>query len=289
MKAENTQLAILLAIITTLLLSSLNALIKALGHHIDPFALIFYRNLFSMLPLLLWLKRKNIWPQFTAIELKQHFPRAVLGILSNICFIVAVQNMKLSDATAVSLSMPLFVSFLAPLLLKEKFNAERMGFVLAGFAGVLIILKPQGEMDLLTSVIALANPIFYALAIINLRHLSKTLHVEIIVFYYAFFSIVLTLPWAIWAGPKLDLNMIITLIALGFIGVVMQYTQTKSLELANASIIAPLNYLAIVWNTLLAIIFWHEWPNSMAWLGMALVVGMGLALNFMARPKKIIV
>lgn len=288
-KPQNFRLAVAYAIASAFTGATMNALIKALGHAIDPFTFIFYRNLFAMPILLLWLKQKKEWPSFSRYELAAHFPRAILGMVSYACLLYALQYMKLANANTISLSMPLFVSIFAPFLLKEKTNITRIACVLIGFIGIILILRPDGNLPVHAAIIAIFHPILFAFAIINLRHLSKTVSPELIVFYFAFFSILFSLPWAIFHTPEIKWEMMATIAAVGLLGILLQYTQTKSLELAEATAITPFNYLSIIWSIMIGIIFWAEWPDGLAWAGMALVVSMGLALNFLAKPQKVIV
>ena len=123
---------------------------------------------------------------------------------------------------------------------------------------------------------ALGGAVFYALAMISIRWLSATEPAATTVFYFTLFATIvgaLTLPFQ-WQTP--DVDGFVILAGIGLIGGIAQMAMTQAFRLAPASIVAPFEYLALVFAVGLGYAFWDEVPDAFIIAGSAIVIASGL-------------
>jgi drug/metabolite transporter (DMT)-like permease len=149
-----------------------------------------------------------------------------------------------------------------------------------GFVGVIVMVKPDAGLFDRIAILALTATVFYALVIVFIRKLSRTETSLAIVFYYALTSTIVTgavMPF-VWVMP--DLEGWVLLILVGVIGGVAQFAMTNAFRLADVSIVAPFDYMHIIWAALLGFFIWGEVPGNSIWLGTAIVMASGIYILF---------
>jgi drug/metabolite transporter (DMT)-like permease len=263
----------------TLLFSCMNATAKALGTGYSALQLIFFRNLFALLPLGLVLLRGDSLADLKTRRPLGHMLRAVAGLVSLGCFFFALPRLPLATVVAISFAAPLFVAGLSRPMLGERVQPPRFAAIAVGFSGVLVILQPTaGGLDpsILVAVIA---TLLYALVMIFMRQLNRTETPTAIVFYYLVSSVALSgmaLPF-VWMMP--DLQGWLLFGALGLFGGFAQLLMTTAFRHGDAALVAPFDYATILWSTAIGWLVWAEWPGPHLLLGGAIVVGSGLYLT----------
>jgi drug/metabolite transporter (DMT)-like permease len=115
--------------------------VRYLAEELHPLEIVFFRNLFSLLALAPLLSRQErslrangLWPL--------HATRAVLKIAALTAAFAAISLLPLSVFTAIAFTTPLFVALGATLFLGEPLRPSRMAAILAGFVGVVVVLRP---------------------------------------------------------------------------------------------------------------------------------------------------
>jgi drug/metabolite transporter (DMT)-like permease len=265
-------------LVATLLFSGMNAAAKALGTRYSVLQLIFFRNLFALLPLGMALLAQGSVAQLKTRRPLGHALRAVSGLASLACYFYAFARLPLATVTAVSFAAPFCVAALSWPLLGERVGRRRLAGIAIGFAGILLIVGPVGARLDLAIAAALAATVLYALVMIFMRQLNRTEQPAAIVFYYLLSSVALSgcaLPF-VWSPP--DWTGWALLLALGLFGGFAQLAMTVAFRHGDAALVAPFDYSTIVWSTLIGGFGWHEWPGPGLWLGVAVVVGGGLWL-----------
>ncbi len=265
-------------LIATLLFSGMNATAKALGTGYSALQLIFFRNLFALLPLAVALASNGSTAHLKTQRPLGHAARAVAGLASLGCFFYAFARLPLATVTAISFAAPFCVAALSWPLLGERVGGRRIAGILVGFVGVLVIAQPTGAPLELATAAAVAATILYAVVMIFMRQLNRTEHPTTIVFYYLISSVVLSgcaLPF-IWTRP--DLSGWLLFLALGLFGGFAQLAMTIAFRHGDAALVAPFDYTTIVWSTLIGGLVWQEWPGVRLWTGVVIVIGGGLWL-----------
>lgn len=263
-------------ILATALFSVMNALVKWLGPDYPTIQLLFFRNLFAMLPVLVLLWRVGAIDALRTHRPLDHLWRALVGLTSAGCFFYALANLPFATVIAISFAAPLFVTAFSVPLLGEYVGPRRWAAVVVGFAGVLWIVRPGAETVDLTVVVAVVATVLYALVMIFVRRMNRTESPGAIVFYYLAASVLITgcgLPF-VWVAP--DVTGWLVLVALGVIGGLAQIAVTMAFRFADAAVIAPFDYVAIVWTSVLGFAVWGEVPASHVWTGLAVVIASGL-------------
>lgn len=258
----------------------MDGLVKWLGATYPTMQLIFFRALFAFIPLSLFLFSGKPGERFRFGDPLGHVLRAIAGLVSLSAFFYAFAHMPLADVVAIAFAAPLFVTALSVPLLGERVGPRRWLAVLVGFVGVLIMVRPGSGVFEPLAALALVATLFYALVLIFVRRLVHSNSNAAIVLVYLLVSIVVSgafLPFQ-WVTPTLtDLGL---LVALGLVGGLAQLTATAGYRYADASVLAPFDYLTILWASLIGYFVWGEIPGNHIWLGVALVIGSGLYILY---------
>ena len=213
-------------LLTTFLLTVAAAQAKQLGQRLPIAEVVFFRMALGFLFMLPWMLRGGI-ANLATQRLKVHFWRAALGIGSYVLYIYAISNMLLANAVALAFSTPLWMILVSRLTLGERAGWARGLATLAGFAGILIIARPDVEISL-PALAALAAALLLSLAMISVKRLSATDSSAKIAFYLQVFGTLFTLPNTVvsWVPPT-PIEWV-NLIALGMVGTVGLVTQARA-------------------------------------------------------------
>lgn len=208
--------------------------------------------------------------------------RVVFGSFEVALFYVTVIYLPLADAMTIWLAAPVWVVILAALLLGERVDARRWLAAAAGFAGVVVALNPTGASLTMPALIAVLGSVLFAAMMIASRQLRATPDVTL-VFWQTLGALVMGLvltPFG-WVSPSLTDAALLAL--LGIIAMGGHICVTRSLKLAEASVVVPYQYTLIVWALIFGWFVFGDWPTpAMIWGG-ALIVVAGLALLVIER------
>ncbi len=156
--------------------------------------------------------------------------------------------------------------------------AIALSFVM-GFLGVMLITRPGFSEGSPALYAALGSALFFAIVTVWLRRLNKTEHPLAISFYYNFTGSLIFLLWT-WSGGWSEAwgQNLEMLLLLGLLGIIQQVMLTYSFRYAEASLLAPFDYLTLPLALLFGFWFWNEFPDWMSLLGSAVIVLSGMML-----------
>jgi len=268
------------------------SLIKVLADAMPPGQIVFFRSLFAMPVILLWLApRGEIRERLHTNMPWGHFGRAIVGVLAMGLTFAGLAYLPLPEVTAIGYAAPLLTVIFAAVLLGERVGAYRLGAVILGLSGVLIVLSPrlslsaedftQGET--LGAALVLGGAVFAALAQVFVRKLMTTETTSAIVFWFSATAMalsLLSLPFG-WVMPTPSQALILVLV--GLLGGLAQVLLTTGFRWADASVVAPFDYVSILFA--LAIGYWvfAEVPTFTMLCGAALVVFAGMLIIWRER------
>lgn len=274
---DNYLLAMGAAVVAFFLFAVMNVFAKLLADHHHVIEVAFYRNLIAVMPFLFIiyaLGKKEIL--VIRSNVKGIIVRSVLGTVSLILTFAAYAAMPMADATAFLFTSSLIVPALGFFFLGERVGKYRWGAIAIGFIGVLIMLRPTGELNALGVTLALSAAAMHASLQTILRGLGKTERPETVTFYFlligTFISaipmpFVFTMPtWH--AAPFL--------LGIGLCGALAQFFLSTAYKNAPASIITVFNYSGIIWATTFGWFIWNDWPTTSIWIGGAVVIASNL-------------
>ncbi|HEX9448494.1 MAG TPA: DMT family transporter [Dongiaceae bacterium] len=207
---------------------------------------------------------------------RTHAIRALLVVATTWTFYECLRYLQLADAIAIAFAAPLFMTSLSGPLLGEKVGPRRWAAVLVGFVGVIVAVRPgQGGISW-GAVLALSAAATYALGQLWLRPLTGKEKGHNILFYSAVFSGLVGLIPAIleWKNPSFG-DWLLFLLQ-GSCSAIAQLCMIRAFKVGEASLLAPLEYTALLWATILGFAFWGQWPTIQVLGGAGIIIGSSL-------------
>lgn len=222
----------------------------------------------------------------TAIFKTQSLPRQLLrGLLmitTTVLFFSVLGRLPLAEATAINFMAPLFLMAMAPWLLREPHRLHRWVGVLAGFAGMLLVVRPGAQLDPVGVVLGLLTALAFALFQITTRRVAHDDPLTTNYYGGLFGTVALTLalPW-IWVVPDLSAWEWALLASTGVSGFLGHWLQIAAYKKSPATLLAPFSYLQIVAAATLGWAVFGQLPGQTTAIGIALIclAGLGVALT----------
>lgn len=213
-----------------------------------------------------------------------HIVRGFLSTAVLWCFIYSLTALSLADAYTIFMSAPLLIVALSVPMLGEQVGWQRWIAVMVGLIGVLIVLEPTGSNVItLGGMAALASAFGYALGAIFVRVLSRTdSSAAITVIPLAVLTLICG-AWSIAAWVPLQSEHWPWIAGLGIFGALGQYFFTEAFRHAQAGVIAPLEYTALIWGVLFDWLLWLTVPSARMLTGAAIIVASGLYVIYRER------
>lgn len=270
-------LGISAALMSTVLFSTMDAIVKWLGSDYPVHQIMFFRCTVALVPVLIFLHRAGGIRVLRTNRPWLHGIRSVLGLLAMAAAFYGFTVLPLADASSIFYMAPLIATALSVPMLGEHVGIRRWLAVLIGLSGVLIIIRPGGEVFNPGGIAMLMAAIFVGINSNVVRMLSTTEQAISITFYFTLSSAIITtmlclyLKWVIPSGRDL-----ILLIGTGFLGGTAQYALALSLRYVKIGIAAPFRYLSIIAGGIYGYLFWSESPDSLTLTGIAIIIGAGL-------------
>ncbi|MGD0865289.1 MAG: DMT family transporter [Rhizomicrobium sp.] len=280
---------IALKLAATLAFSLMYAVIKLAGA-VPVGEVVFFRAVFAMVPLFA-LSAVTVGP-FAIMRTARpfrHVARSIAGMSSMFLNFAALALLPLADITAFSFVAPIFAVVLAAMMLSEHVGAFRWGAVLAGFAGVLLMVEPHGFGHFahsgfsLGALLALGGAFLSSFVVVFIRQMSATERSETIVFYFMLISAIVGAATMIWFRAPLTWSNTPWLVLCGLLGGIGQICMTYCYRYAEPSLLAPFDYVAMVWAVALGYFIFAEIPEPMVMAGAGVVSAAGIFIVWRER------
>lgn len=247
------------------------ALIKVAGERLPVTQILFVRQLgmaIMLLPAILMhfpgvLKTERLGLQFLRIGL------ALVAMLGGF---TAIINMPLADAVAIGFAKSFFVTIFAVIVLKETVGIYRWSAVAVGFLGVLIMVRPGTEGFSIYGAMAISGAAAAGLVMVVIRLLSRTESSKTILAYQALgVGLVMLIPAVInWVPPTPKEWAVLAGIA--FVSYFAQKANIYAFTYGEASFLASLDYVRLIYATLLGWLFFQQLPSLSTWVGSGIIV-----------------
>lgn len=265
--------------------------VRVLTTDLHPFVIVFFRSLFGLLMVAPFIvkNRMSLRSHYRLL----HVVRAALKMLSLAAFFTAIAFATLADVSAIAFTTPLFVTVGAWLFLREAPVPRRIVAVLLGFVGAWIILQPSQGQWSTPLLFALAGALLTAIIQLLLKVMSAHDSTETLVAWNLIVSVPLAAIPLIWFWNSPSTAQFALLALEGAVGVLNMTCMTRALSLAQASYVAPLEFVRLPFVALLAYLFFAEIPTNSTLTG-AIVIFLSTLLlanwaksdNFRARNKQ---
>lgn len=283
-------MGISLKVLSTVAFFFMVTLLKLVAETVPIGQVVFARNFFGMFPVLIMVSfRGELMMAFKTQRVSGHIGRAIIGVTAMVCSFTAFHLLPLADATAIGFATPLMVVVFAFFLLGEKVRIFRWSAVVVGFIGILVILSPHlgaGDFkdgEAVGAICAALGALFAALAMIFVRKLCETERTATIVTWFSGFATVFSLftiplglvvPSQAWILPDAETAGLLVLI--GLAGGVGQILLTQSYRFADASTIAPFDYINMLWAIAVGWLLFSDTPSAPVLVGSAIVIAAGI-------------
>lgn len=277
--SDRSSRAVALMLIAVAGFSLMDAGLKQLSAHYPAFQVAAMRGASSLPFVLAWaLHRGGIAP-LLRVRWPLHLLRGVMGIAMMASFVYALRTLPLATAYSIFFVAPLLVTALSVPILGEKVGRRRWTAIGVGLVGTLVLLRPTGDgFGSLAALAVLLAAVMYAVSAITVRMLARTDSTQAMMVWLMLMMAVGAgaLASPDWRPVRMDHAWLI--LGIGIAGGLGQYAVTEAFRLGEASLIAPLEYTALVYGVLLDLALWGVLPDGVTWLGAAIIVGSGLYL-----------
>ena len=272
----NNPRGILLMALGFALFAVADTIAKVLLDYYSPLQVVFIRMLglflgvnFVMIYNLKWFGKTQ--------NLSKQLLRGLAQTGSAVAFLFGLRNIPIADATSIAFVAPLFVIILSYFILKEPIGIRRWLAVIIGFSGTLIIIRPGFEMINFGHLFIIIAAFLFAFRQIISRVLAPTDNPVTTAFFTAYTSVfifVLFQPW-IWT-PITDKKHILLFILFATLAGTAEFLVIKSLQMAHAVVVSPLQYTLLIWVTVFGFIIWGIIPDFWTFLGAGVIITTGL-------------
>jgi len=256
-------------------------------HGASPLEILFYRNLFSFPTVVVWILTTGGFAAVKTNRPMAHATRSGIGVVVMFCTFLALSMLPLAEATVISFSAPLFATMLSALVLREKVMWHRWGAIAVGFIGVLIVVQPGGAaLPPLGVAIGLAAAFGSAVVVITLRQIGETESPVATVFWFNIACVLVTaLPMPLVFRHH-EPHVWLALVLAGLVAGVAQILMTAALRYAPVSVLAPFDYLQIVWATVWGLILFDTLPSKAGLIGAVLIAAAGCYVVWRERKLR---
>ena len=269
-----------------LLMALISALVKTLSPVYPLGEILLFRFIFATLSFWLILFSTAGIVALVTHRPMDHLFRSFSGIISLAMFYYAVSAIPIADATALAYAAPIFITLFSIFLLDEKIGIRRWLAVLMGFIGVLLIAQPGGAEWNPGFLAAIGSAVTGALVSIWLRRLSSSEKSVTIGVYYNSIGTLVCLAWVMVSGWLLPQGWdLLLFLVFGLMCAAQQWLLTISFRYAEASLLAPFEYLALIFAAIVGFVFWDEVPVLTTWLGAAVIAFSGLFIFKRKRQR----
>jgi drug/metabolite transporter (DMT)-like permease len=263
---------VLLMVATVAAFSTQDASLKWLSAGFGFWQIMFFGRILAV-PLALGLAlRSGGLAQIKSRRPWSHALRAALMIATMLCFIYALKHLPIADTIAIGFAAPLFMTAFSGPFLGEKVGPRRWAAVLIGFGGVMVILQPSGTGFGLAALAALSSALTYALLFIVSRKLTATESGPCLIFWNSFSMLVcagIALPWDFRMPEGIDVAVFVGTAVFGALG---QLLMTEAFRYGEVSLLAPIEYSALIWATLFGWLLWNQLPSPTVIAGAAIII-----------------
>jgi drug/metabolite transporter (DMT)-like permease len=241
-------------------------LVRQLTDGLHPLQVVFFRTAFGLAAMLPWLLRQGFGVLRTQ-HLRLHLLRALIAILAMVGWFTTLSLMPLAEATALSFTAPIFTSVLAVAILGEAMRLRRWTATAIGFLGALLIVRPGVETIDPAALLAIGTAAIWASSTILIKVMARTESAGAITTYMVLLTTPMTFLAALFVWQNPTLAQLGWAALLGTAGSIGHFCMSRALGTADATMVAPFDYLRLPIVALIAFLAFGEVPSVWVWIG----------------------
>ena len=271
---------------TLLSFSAVAIAIRSLAGAFSVFEILAARSLVGLVILLvLGIAHAPLRRSISLRRIGLHVARNTIHFAGQYLWALGVTLLPLATVFALEFTMPAFTVLLAALALGERLTPSRLGVVVFGLIGTLVIVRPGLETFRPMAVLVIVAAFAFAVSLILLKRLTTTETGYAIVF----FMNLIQLPLALAGSDplfllRIDAVGLVAVLALGFFGLAAHYCIAKAFAVGDASLVVPLDFLRL---PLIAVVGWALYGETLdpfVFVGSALIIA-GIVWNLHAEAR----
>ena len=262
------------------------AVVKYVGSDVPPPQAAFLRYLFGLVFLLPFLGHLHL----ARIPRREHVLQFVRGLIHSVgvlCWFYAMTQISIAEVTSLGYLTPVIVTVGAGLFLGERLNLVRILSVGGALLGALIVLRPgireidQGHLAML------GCATFLAVSFLMAKRLASRFNSAVIVTMLSLVSTLCLFPFAVAVWVPLTVSQFAWLFLVAFLATAGHFAMTQSFRNAPVSVTQPVNYLQLIWATLLGVLAFGESVDVFVILGGTIVVGSVTAVSWQSAMRSL--
>lgn len=300
--ADNRLLATVCVLAGVGLASTQDAIVKYMSGDYPAYEALMLRCIGSMPILVPILWRQGGLRMMATPLLGRIFLRGLILGVAYLCFVMAIAAMPIANAVAIYFTMPFFVAGLAGPMLGERVRWHRWLAIGAGFAGVLIMVRPGAAVFEPAAVFALLSALGYAVGQMIGRPISQKVPPIVISLWQngIYFSIALMLavlfhsfdfgefrhPSLVFLSRPLVMPAWrdgLLLLGSGVLAAFAMLLFVNAYKYAESNFVAPFEYSAMIWAVLFGLVVFGDFPDTYTWVGAAVVIAAGILMIWRDR------
>ena len=246
--------------------------------------IVFVRNVVGVCALLPWVLRHGRKSLYTT-RFGGHLWRALFGLCGMYTLFYALAHLPLAEALLLNYASPLFIPFIAWLVLSEHPPALMIPASLLGLVGVALIVKPVSLQLSLAAGVGAASGLFAACAMVSLRRISDTEPAQRVVFYFSAIGVVVSAIPLFWFAQAPTWTQLLWMVATGLSATNGQLQLTRAYGFAPAARVGAMGYSAVIFAGLIGWIGWGDQPDRYTLLGAMLVISTCVLASWSRAPR----
>ena len=246
--------------------------------------IVFVRNLMGVLALLPWVLRNGARSLKTN-RLGGHLWRSLFGLCGMYSLFYAITHLPLAESLLLNYASPLFIPFIAWVVLAERPPPLIIPASLLGLAGVALIVKPASVGFGLASWLGAASGVFAACAMVSLRRISDTEPAPRVVFFFSAIGTLVSLIPLYWFASLPTPMQMLLMAATGLAATNGQLQLTRAYSHAPAARVGAMGYSAVIFAGLIGWLVWDETLDRYSLLGAVLVIGTCVIAGWQRSPR----
>jgi drug/metabolite transporter (DMT)-like permease len=261
------------------LFAVLNVFTLIPSRHLNPYVMAFMRYFFGTLMLVPLVMKLGLHRAMSTDRLPLHVFRGAIHAGGMFLWFIGLPLSTLASVTALGFTGPIFVTIGAALFLGEKVRLRRWMAVLVGFTGAMIIIRPGvGDIGFGAICILISTPIFSASNIVS-KLLARTESANKIVVWQNLTISLFALPVALYFWQTPEPSDLVWFVAAGLCGTLGHICQQNGYQLADITLLQPIGFLSLLWNTLLGYFIFFQQPDVWTFVGAAVIFASALYIS----------
>ncbi|HQX26345.1 MAG TPA: DMT family transporter [Alphaproteobacteria bacterium] len=272
---DNIMRGIAYGLAAYLLFGIMQACAKLLMENHNPAEIAFYRNIVAIVPLIIYIAAFKKWHVLKTRKPVALLLRAVVGTIGLIITFAAFQYLPMAETTVILFAGIILTPAVAYFALNEHMGWRRWSAIGIGMVGVILMVRPSGDVALIGVLIAFAAACTHAFTNTMLRYLRSENSLGV-TFYFILSGIFIGGLFMPFVGKIPGPDEFLLFLGVGVSAMLAQYLLTSAFRLAPTSLVAMLNYTGLIWATIFDVVIWNYVPGLSVFVGGFIILAANL-------------